>query len=387
MGLGHFRRSLMIAKTLAAAPVDANVLLIAGAQEAQRFEIPRGVDCVTLPAIHKEADGTYGSRRLRVDFEQLIRIRSSIIAGAVRSFAPDVLIVDNVARGAGRELDPVLAELRSELRTRVVLGLRDITDSAETVRASWRESQTLEAMRDFYHEIWIYGDATVYDRTDADGMPRDLDARTHFVGYFDHRKCFSPAESERARSRQPNVVCLLGGGQDGRVLAEAFSQVALPTGYRGVLVSGPFFPADALPRLTQVISDRDDLQLFQFHPEPRLLVRDADVVIGMGGYNTVCEILSFGKRALVVPRETPRVEQLIRAERMEALGLLQVLRQAALSPDYLTDRIQRLVAAAPPATEKIDLGALERITERVVDLTEMQPTTGPLPAAARRLTQ
>ena len=37
----------------------------------------------------------------------------------------------------------------------------------------------------------------------------------------------------------------------------------------------------------------------------------------MGGYNTFCEVLSFDKRALIVPRHTPRLEQAIRAEAAE----------------------------------------------------------------------
>ena len=42
----------------------------------------------------------------------------------------------------------------------------------------------------------------------------------------------------------------------------------------------------------------------------------------MGGYNTFCEILSFDKRALIVPRTEPRMEQYIRAARGQELGLV-----------------------------------------------------------------
>ena len=38
-------------------------------------------------------------------------------------------------------------------------------------------------------------------------------------------------------------------------------------------------------------------------------------VVAMGGYNTFCEILSFDKPALIVPRTVPRLEQFIRASR------------------------------------------------------------------------
>jgi len=45
----------------------------------------------------------------------------------------------------------------------------------------------------------------------------------------------------------------------------------------------------------------------------------------MGGYNTFCEILSFDKRALIIPRTKPRMEQYIRAARGAELGLCRVL--------------------------------------------------------------
>jgi predicted glycosyltransferase len=45
----------------------------------------------------------------------------------------------------------------------------------------------------------------------------------------------------------------------------------------------------------------------------------------MGGYNTFCEILSFDKRAIVVPRTRPRLEQFIRARAARNLGLIEML--------------------------------------------------------------
>ncbi|MBV9634936.1 MAG: hypothetical protein JOZ40_09935 [Methylobacteriaceae bacterium] len=55
-----------------------------------------------------------------------------------------------------------------------------------------------------------------------------------------------------------------------------------------------------------------------------LMARAAGVV-AMGGYNTFCEILSFDKPALIVPRTTPRLEQHIRAQRAAELGPVAML--------------------------------------------------------------
>jgi len=53
-------------------------------------------------------------------------------------------------------------------------------------------------------------------------------------------------------------------------------------------------------------------------------------VIAMGGYNTFCEILSFDKRALIVPRTKPRLEQYIRAARAQELGLVRMSRLSVI---------------------------------------------------------
>ena len=92
MGLGHIRRNMTIARTLAGPDVQASVLLITGANIATGFEMPQGVDCLTLPAIRKDTSGNYHSNSLDLPLRELISIRAKIIHGAVAGFKPDVLI-------------------------------------------------------------------------------------------------------------------------------------------------------------------------------------------------------------------------------------------------------------------------------------------------------
>ena len=54
-------------------------------------------------------------------------------------------------------------------------------------------------------------------------------------------------------------------------------------------------------------------------------MKAAVAVVAMGGYNTFCEILSFNKPALLLPRSTPRQEQLIRAKAAQELGLVSMV--------------------------------------------------------------
>ena len=62
-----------------------------------------------------------------------------------------------------------------------------------------------------------------------------------------------------------------------------------------------------------------------FHGQLEALVARAAGVVAMGGYNTFCEVLSLDKRALIVPRTAPRLEQHIRASRATELGLVSML--------------------------------------------------------------
>src|SRR5262249_49182837 len=130
----------------------------------------------------------------------------------------------------------------------------------------------------------------------------------------------------------PFVLCLVGGGQDGEDLAEAFAQAQFPAHCNGVILMGPFMPSDIKQRLRKYASKRSRLRVIDFLSEPALLSKRAERIVAMGGYNTICEVLSFEKRALIVPRVYPRTEQLIRALRLQSMGIVDVLHPENLSP-------------------------------------------------------
>ena len=70
----------------------------------------------------------------------------------------------------------------------------------------------------------------------------------------------------------------------------------------------------------------------------------------MGGYNTYCEILSFDKPALIVPRVQPREEQLIRARRAAELGLIDMLLpEEAEDAQRFAAALKALPDRAPPS--------------------------------------
>ena len=83
---------------------------------------------------------------------------------------------------------------------------------------------------------------------------------------------------------------------------------------------GPYMPARQRRKLIKKGGRFRSVEVIEFDNRMEELVAGAKAVVAMGGYNTYCEILSFDKPALIVPRVRPREEQLIRARRAADSG-------------------------------------------------------------------
>jgi predicted glycosyltransferase len=339
---------------------------------------------MTLPGLSKGVDGVCKPRYLDLPLKSVISLRARTIRAALREFKPDLLLVDNLPRGAYRELDPALKQLKAGSHTRVVLGLRDVLDEPWSVHRDWFRWKFEEAIAEYYDAIWVYGDPSIYNMIDEYRFPPSIASKIRFVGYLDQRKrmSFTGCQVQDSavaglESERRIMLCLLGGGQDGDRLAEAFSQAELPQDACGVIVTGPFMSAQTQRLLLQRSAVNPRLRVLSFIREPTMLVKRAERVIAMGGYNTVCEVLSFEKHSLIVPRVKPRREQIIRAQRLKDLGLIDMLEADRSSPQALAEWMARDL---PPlrVEGRLNLGGLERLPE----LADEVLGRGPAKAAA-----
>lgn len=360
LGFGHLRRNLLLAGALRRLTPAPDILLIAGMQEAGAFQLPEGVDILTLPAYGKRGDGSYHARSLTLELRELASLRGEIIRGAVMAFAPDLFIVDNVPRGAQSELDRALAALRKRGTTRIVLGLRDVIDEAPAVRAQWLARRNFAAVRDWFDEVWVYGDRAFFDLVQEYDFGTDFAARTHFLGYLDQRQRLPQGSLPPPDPACPHVLCAVGGGRDGAALCHAFARAPLPAGHRGILITGTQMAAE--DRRALLAHGRPDLKVIEFLPEPLPLMSSAARIIAMGGYNTVSEAVSLGRPTLIVPRTRPRQEQILRAERLASLGAIDMLHPARLTPEALGAWMAAPRPAPPPL--QLDISGLERLRSR-----------------------
>ncbi len=179
-GLGHLARTLTLAGYLRSRWPATSQLIVTGSPLAHHFRLPEDADYVKLPSVVKVAADHYEARSLVLRFEEVRALRSEILVGVARHFAPDALIVDNVPAGLEGELKPALHHLKeASPSTRLVLGLRDIVDDAPRVRRAWTRDGVYELLEEVYDLVLVYGDREVYDTVAEYGLRDPHVARNH----------------------------------------------------------------------------------------------------------------------------------------------------------------------------------------------------------------
>ncbi|WP_425307573.1 glycosyltransferase [Ammonicoccus fulvus] len=371
-GLGHLRRNLVLAGAFASdlpEGLGADVLLLTGASEVGMFPRPHGVDAVVLPGVRKDERGRYSPRHLRGRLADVVAFRSAMIDTALEGFDPDLVVVDKTPWGFRRELATTLARLKAR-GTRTVLGLRDVLDDVPTTRRQWQADDSDQAIRTLYDEVWVYGDPEVHDLRVTTGMAEDVAGRTHHVGYLaadrmdDEERAHRPATEGR-----DYVLVMVGGGQDGAQLARAAAAMTPPPGLDLIILTGPQLAENEVRRVRRVAGNRPRVQVMRFSRHGAAWLTGARAAITMGGANTVAEILDTDVPALVVPRVTPRAEQLVRAEALARWGYLSFLRPQAATTAALDAWVREAVTTRSDRTA-LDRGGVAAATKRARSLLE-----------------
>ncbi|NIZ62020.1 hypothetical protein DL239_13645 [Sedimentitalea sp. CY04] len=367
-GLGHLRRSRALAGAITAADPSASALILTGSPVAGRFAFPERVDHVRLPGVTKLSDGSYASRTMGMSIDETTSLRSGLIRSTAEQYDPDVLIVDKEPTGFRGELLPTLDMLKSSGRAKLVLGLRDVLDEPKVLAAEWERKGAIPATEGFYDELWVYGQRDIYDPTAGLDLSPEVQARTHWTGYL-RRDLGTIGEAPE----QPYVLITPGGGGDGAAMVDlvlsAYERDP-DLNPRAILVYGPFLSGDtraAFEARVEQLNGR--VTAVGFESQIETLFAGAQGVVCMGGYNTFCEVLSFDKRAVIVPRTTPRLEQWIRASRAEQLGLIAMLdeNRDGMTAETMIRAIRSLEQQKPPSAAFTPglLDGLDYVTDRV----------------------
>jgi len=328
-GLGHLRRCRALAHAICEDIDDLSVLILSGSPIIGSFDFRSRVDFVRVPGVIKLRNGEYTPLTLPMAIEDAIGMRASIIRHTAEVFDPDILIVDKEPLGLRGELSDTL-ELMKERGVHVVLGLRDVLDDPDLLLPEWRRKNAVPALQEFYDEIWVYGLPQICEPLAGLKLPASVNRKMTYTGYLKRfADTTSSLELPRVNRDRPFILVTPGGGGDGEELVDWVLRAyehdsTLP--YTSLIVLGPFMQSERRTEFISRAGALSDVEAITFDAHMESLMARALGVVAMGGYNIFCEILSFDKRALIVPRTVPRREQLIRASRADELGLVTMLR-------------------------------------------------------------
>lgn len=387
-GLGHLRRNLLLASRLCQLPEKPAILIATGSPRTQAFELPDHCDTFKLPAVTKTPEGTYEARNLPVSIDEVTRMRGDLIVSAYRAFDPDLILIDHSPTGMRGELLPLFREVEcAKLRRniKVVLGLRDIIDSPERVRAEWDQHDAWRWLETLYDRVLVYGDPRV--RTTAQDLELDTryPGKIQHVGYLGRPGLLSDSSSTARADRRsgagnghpddlPIVLVTVGGGGDGqrvlRAVLDYLEGLEQQAPFRTIMVTGPFLSRSRFRdvharagRLAQPI------EVLRFTNRLLDYLARSTAVISMAGYNSVAEIIATRVPCLLVPRETPREEQTLRVHRLARAVDIDFVPMRELDAAAIAAFLERLrTRERAETTRRIDLEGLDRAANSISEL-------------------
>ncbi|MDJ0902916.1 MAG: glycosyltransferase [Xenococcus sp. MO_188.B8] len=380
-GLGNLRRMLAICQYLLKVIPELSILLVSGSPVVHSFRMPQGLDYLKLPCLGRCESGKLSSKYLKIETDKAIKMRSSLIKTAVINFQPDLLLVDKKPYALQGELTDTLEYLKvfSPL-TKVVLLLRDILDSPEKTIAEWQQKRYYEGIKSYYDKALVVGMQSIFDLTREYQFPDYVSEKVKFCGYLRRESGAKTPDIVRQELQietdEKLVLVTPGGGADGYNLVKNYllglAQLDSATKIKSLIISGPEMPLSQQQEFIQIACQNNSIQFMEFSDDLNSYITAADVVVSMAGYNTVCEILSLNKKAVVVPRTQPVQEQWIRASTMARLGLLKAIHPDELNPEIMIQAVWEQLNnnnhLIYPIERIVDLDGLSRIAKYISGL-------------------
>ena len=289
-------------------------------------------------------------------------MREELLLQTTRSFRPDVFLVDSPPLAGNDEVASTIAHIRGSLpRTAIILNFRDILDDPTRVAESWGQHSVLEAMAKGYDLILVHGSQRVYNFPEQYRFNDELREKTFFCGYVPYTLDATPSDVIRQRVGAVDrklLAVTVGGGRDGillieRCLAGVSSSTELLDLHTVVIMGSDMSLPDSAS-LRARYSGHSNIVLIDFVQSTEAYLAAADVIVSMGGYNTLSEIVALKKSAIVVPRLSGSTEQFIRASRFAELGLLTMLHPEEATPERIAALVLRSLRESLAPSEHLE---------------------------------
>ncbi len=345
MGMGHLVVSTEIIRSLVK---DFKVCFIDGGEIVQGFEIPPSVEAIALPAVRSE------EKKLKVvdnsqSLEEVKEIRKNKLLNVFEEFQPDCLVTEGFPFSKHKllfELIPLLEQVQSAGKlTKVVCCLRDIMNPNKEEK----EEKICRLINQYFDLLLINSDPKFQRLEESFSRVKDITCKIHYTGYVvqspPEKIEFNHEDIASLNEETPMILVSIGGGRKDHELLDAIVESSpilekyLP--HKIQVFTGPFMPEEKFLQLKNAATDKANISIRKYTPNLLAYMEKADISISLGGYNTTMNILRTGVRAMILPSSpySNKIEQVIRAEKLEKLGIVEIIRPHDLNPTNLAQKI------------------------------------------------
>lgn len=347
MGMGHLVRSAEIIRSLV---TEFEVCLIDGGPVVQNFEIPNSVRTIRIPALRVRNRGLEVVDS-NLSLEETKEIRKNRLLQIFREFQPDCLITEGYPFSKGKlafELIPLLEQVKlTRGHTKAVCCVRDIVLSKNYYQDKAKlEIKKRDLMNQYYDMLLVHSDPKIHKLEENFSLTQEINCKINHTGYVAQ----SPPENlppttediVGLSSKEAMILVSIGGGRFGHELIEKVLEASiilekfLP--HKIQIFAGPFMPEEKFLELQTAAANKNNINLRRYTAHLISYMRKASLSISLGGYNTTMNVLRTGVNAMIYPSNDGN-EQRIRTEKLEKLGILDVIRTQDLPTERLAQKI------------------------------------------------
>ncbi len=363
LGAGHLTRAAALARAFARRGHETT--LVSGGSPARLADLDpaRFVQLPPVRTIGTDFRTLLGEDFAPVDAAHLER-RRRLLLDTLETVRPDILVTELFPFGRRVLADEFSALLDAARgmnpRLLVLCSIRDIL--APSSKASRITESHERVLRD-YDGVLVHGDPELVPLEASWPVDERIRPLIRYTGYVDENEAPVP------QARRHGIVVSGGSSAAGLPLYRAAIAAAREIADRAwrILIGRGVPEADFLALRESAPAH---VAVERARPDFRALLGAAELSVSQAGYNTVVDLLRCGTTSVLVPFEAGReTEQRLRAERLVALGLAEILPEADLSPRNLAGAIRRGLARPPSPPPPISLDGARRsvaVAERLL---------------------
>jgi predicted glycosyltransferase len=337
LGMGHLIRSVEIVRGLIP---DFQICFVNGGQVIPEFEFPPEIEVVNIPAVKTDSEfQELAPVDDNLTMAEVEAIRTKMLLETCDRFQPDILIIELFPFGRRRfsfELIPLMEKAKA-MGTKIVSSVRDIVVTKQDQQR--HEEKVCRLINKYFDLLLIHGDPNFIKLNLSFSRIDDLNCPVHYTGYV-----VQPIPKPQAINKQPLILVSVGGGRFGHDLLECVAHTApilkakIP--HHIQVFTGAFSPDEVLAKLQQITKNLDNITCDRYTPNLLNYMQQADLSIGMSGYNTTMNILSTGVKAMMMAFQGNNdKEQETRLKKLDSLGRVKMIHTEDLQPEIFAEQI------------------------------------------------